>query len=587
MLPDIILSMNMKFPEEWHKKDLDYSSDQDEFLKGGRFRYRRLKRYSILLTAIVAITPLIIMTIINSHQYQKALKADLIYPISRQTSNTRRSLESFIEERRAALDLIIKEKNYEELYDHDKLANTLRHLKESIDGFIDLSLIDSRGKQVAYVGPYRLEGRNYSDQDWFHEVSIKGVYVSDVFLGYRDSPHFVIAVVHEKANADYYILRATIDSEMLYRKILSQILRPTSDAFLVNKEGILQTPSADHGKVLEKSAIPVPPYSPHSEVLEKKDADNNLYILGYAYIENSPFILMEVIQPEAFMQNWLTMRNNLVWFLGISIILILIVIVWGSFHMVNKIREADVKRIKLLHQVEYTNKMASIGRLAAGVSHEINNPLAIINESAGMLNDILSVGDAFPMREKVSKSVNSILRNVDRCSRITHRLLGFAKRMDTKIESLDIHELITEVLGFLEKEALHRNIKIDTNFPDNLPAITSDRGQLQQVFLNILNNAIDAISEGGKIDIDVKLRKNDKIDVIIKDTGRGISKQDLERIFEPFFSTKKEHGTGLGLSITYGIVQKLGGKIAAKSKVGEGTTFTVTLPVEAPITEEQ
>ncbi len=577
----------MKIPQEWHKKDLDYSSDQEEFFKGGRFRYRRLKRYSILLTAFVAITPLIIMTIINFHQYQKALKADLIYPISRQTSNTRRSLESFIEERRAALDLIIKEKNYEELHDHDKLANTLRHLKESIDGFIDLSLIDSKGNQVAYVGPYRLEGRNYRDQDWFHEVSIKGVYVSDVFLGYRDTPHFVIAVVHEKGSGDYYILRATIDSEMLYRKVLTQILRPTSDAFLINSAGVLQTPSTNHGNILEKSSVPVPPYLPHSEVLEQRDSDNNLYILGYAYIDNSPFILMEVIQPEAFMQNWLTLRNNLIWFLVISIILILIVIVWGSFHMVNKIREADEKRIKILHQVEYTNKMASIGRLAAGVSHEINNPLAIINENAGMLNDILSMGNEFPMREKVDKSVSSILRNVERCSRITHRLLGFAKRMDTKIEALDLRELLTEVLGFLEKDALNRGIKIETDFPPDLPSITSDRGQLQQVFLNILNNAIDAITEGGRIDISAELRKDDKIDVIIEDTGKGISKPDLERIFEPFFSTKKAHGTGLGLSITYGIVQKLGGKIAAESKVGEGTTFIVTLPVEAPITEEQ
>ncbi|NIP44537.1 MAG: two-component sensor histidine kinase, partial [candidate division Zixibacteria bacterium] len=485
----------MRLSEEWFKKDLDSVQDQDKLFQEGRFRYRRLRRYSIFLTALVAITPLIIMTIINSHQYQKALKADLIYPISRQTSNTRRSLESFIEERRAALDLIIKEKNYEELYDHDKLANTLRHLKESIDGFIDLSLIDSRGNQVAYVGPYKLEGKNYRDQDWFHEVSIKGVYVSDVFRGYRDLPHFVIAVLHERANGDYYILRATIDSDMLYRKILSQILRPTSDAFLINKDGILQTPSSYHGDILEKSPIPVPPYSPHSEVLEQRDSTNNLYVLGYAFIENSPFILIEIIQPEAFMQNWLTIRNNLVWFLGISIIVILIVIVWGSFHMVDKIREADAKRIKILHQVEYTNKMASIGRLAAGVSHEINNPLAIINENAGMVNDILSVGNDFPMREKVTKSVNSILKNVERCSRITHRLLGFAKRMETKIETLDLRELITEVLGFLEKEALHRNIKINTNFPQDLPGIQSDRGQLQQVFLNILNNAIDAISE--------------------------------------------------------------------------------------------
>jgi len=576
----------MKLSEDWFHRGLYGKPAVDKTPEEGRFRYRRLRRYSIILTSIVAITPLIIMAIINSHQYQKALKADMIYPISRQTSNTRRSLEAFIEERRAAMDLIIKEKSYEELYDHNKLANTLRHLKESIDGFVDLSLIDSKGNQVAYVGPYKLEGKNYQDQDWFHEVSIKGVYVSNVFLGYRDSPHFVIAVVQEKESGDYYILRATIDSEMLYRKILSQNLRPTSDAYLINQDGILQTPSIDHGKILQKSEFPVPPYSTRSEVNEIKDSADNPYIIGYAYIDNSPFILMEVFRPETFLQNWFTFRNNLIWFLGISIILILIVIIWGSFRMVGKIREADLKRVKILHQIEYTNKMASIGRLAAGVSHEINNPLAIINESAGMIKDVLSVSNEFPMSDKVNRSVNSILKNVERCSRITHRLLGFAKRMEAKIEAIDLAELLREVMGFLEKEALHRNIKINLNVPENLPSISSDRGQLQQVFLNIMNNAIDAISGGGQIDLSVEPRGDDKFDVIIKDNGPGISREDLERIFEPFFTTKKEHGTGLGLSITYGIVQKLGGQIKVKSKLGEGTTFTVTLPLQASIAKE-
>jgi two-component system NtrC family sensor kinase len=576
----------MKLSEDWFHRGLYGKPAVDKTPEEGRFRYRRLRRYSIILTSIVAITPLIIMAIINSHQYQKALKADMIYPISRQTSNTRRSLEAFIEERRAAMDLIIKEKSYEELYDHNKLANTLRHLKESIDGFVDLSLIDSKGNQVAYVGPYKLEGKNYQDQDWFHEVSIKGVYVSNVFLGYRDSPHFVIAVVQEKESGDYYILRATIDSEMLYRKILSQNLRPTSDAFLINQDGILQTPSIDHGKILQKSEFPVPPYSTRSEVTELEDFSDHPYILGYAYIDNSPFILMEVFRPETFLQNWFTFRNNLLWFLGISIILILIVIIWGSFRMVGKIREADFKRVKILHQIEYTNKMASIGRLAAGVSHEINNPLAIINESAGMIKDVLSVSNEFPMSDKINRSVNSILKNVERCSRITHRLLGFAKRMEAKIETIDLAELLREVMGFLEKEALHRNIKINLNVPENLPSISSDRGQLQQVFLNIMNNAIDAISGGGQIDITVEPRGDDKFDVIIKDNGPGISREDLERIFEPFFTTKKEHGTGLGLSITYGIVQKLGGQIKVKSKLGEGTTFTVTLPIQASIAKE-
>ncbi|UCD95633.1 MAG: ATP-binding protein [Candidatus Zixiibacteriota bacterium] len=545
-----------------------------------KFRYRRLRKYSILLTVLVSLTPLIIMTFINSHQYQKALRAEMTYPISRQTSNTRRSLEAFTAERRSALNLIIKEKSFEDLLDHENLTFTLRHLKESFGGFVDLGLIDAQGQQRSYVGPYDLEGKIYTDQDWFHEVQLKGVYVSDVFKGYRGFPHFVIAVMHEGSDRSFYILRATIDSDVLYHKILSQSMSPSTDAFLVNRSGILQTPSRFHGDILKKCALPIPPYSAKSEVLEEVDLDGKPYVLGYAYIENSPFILMEVIQPQFFMRSWLSVRNNLLFFLGISIVLILIVIIWGSYYMVGRIREADLKRVKALHQIEYTNKMASIGRLAAGVAHEINNPLAIIYENAGMLTDMITYGDNIPKQDKFLKHIKSIISSVDRCSAVTHRLLGFAKRMDPHIEQIEPEGLIKEVLGFLGKEALHRNIVVNVHAAEDLPAIQSDRGQLQQVFLNIINNAFAAIENSGQIDIAIEERGHDRLAVMITDNGKGIPKEELERIFEPFFTTKKEYGTGLGLSITYGIIKKLGGDIFVKSKVGVGTTFTVILPFQ-------
>jgi two-component system NtrC family sensor kinase len=546
-----------------------------------RFRYRRLRRFSILLMSLVALTPLITMTVLNFHQYQKAIKADMVYPFSRQTSDTRHALEAFITERRSALNFVISEYRFEELSDHGRMSEVFGHLKSAFGGFVDLGLIDSRGNQVSYIGPYSLEGKNYRDQDWFHEVSLRGVHVSDVFIGYRGFPHFVIAVMRQRGVDDYYILRATIDSDMLYRDILSQNLRPSNDAFLINKNGVLQTPSHLYGRVLDKFPLPIPSPSSGTEISEQKFGSSQI-LMGYAYIEGSPFILIETAQQSLYMQNWLSVRNNLTVFLVLSIIVIMAVIIWGAYHMVGQIRRADLTRTKILHEMEYTSKMASIGRVAAGVAHEINNPMAIINENAGMIKDLLSVSDNFPMREKVLKHANSILGSVDRVSKITHRLLGFAKRMDPQIESIDLEDLINEVLSFLGKEALHRNIRIDCKFPPTLPRITSDKGQLQQVLLNIINNAIEAVKDGGAIVIETRCRSDEMIEFIISDDGPGIPKEDLERIFEPFFTTKKKHGTGLGLSITYGIVQKLGGRIDVNSKLGSGTTFTVTLPIEGP-----
>ena len=548
----------------------------------GLFRYRRLWKYSVSLTALVSLAPLIIMTVVNYYQYQKVLRVEMIHPISQLASNTKRSLESFIEERISALNLIIHDKSFEDLADQEKLIAVFGSMKNSFGGFVDLGLIDGQGYQRTYVGPYELKGKNYRDQDWFHEVSLRGVYVSDVFMGYRNFPHFVIAVKNERAGGSFYVLRATIDAETPIQKIISPLdLRPSTDVFVINREGILQTSSRFHGRILERSSVVAPPFSSRPEVLEGHTREGQSYLLGYAYIERTPFILMIVAQPQALMKNWLSVRRDLIWFLIGSMVLILLVILWGSTYMVSRLREADLKRAALLHNAEYTNKMASIGRLAAGVAHEINNPLAIINEKAGLVKDLALLTEDFPQKEKIIKIIDSLLANVERCSTITHRLLGFAKRMDVHLETINLELLIREVLGFLEKEASYRDISVDFHIPEGFPSIQSDRGQLQQVFLNIINNAFAAVGEGGKIDISMREeRDGDAVAVTIKDNGHGISEEDLKRIFEPFFTTKKEGGVGLGLSITYGIVEKLGGRISVESKVGQGTGFTVILPAQ-------
>jgi signal transduction histidine kinase len=280
------------------------------------------------------------------------------------------------------------------------------------------------------------------------------------------------------------------------------------------------------------------------------------------------------------MANLFKIRNRLMWFLGISMIIIVIVILGSTSYVVRLLRKSEMRQAKVLHDMEYTNKMASIGRLAAGVAHEINNPLAIINEKAGLIKDFATLKPDFNYKDKTINGVDSILKSVERCSAITHRLLGFAKRMDVNTEVIDLELLLKEVVGFLEKEASLRNIEINFNIADELPSIASDRGQLQQVFLNILTNAYYAVREGGKIDIHANQVSKYDLEISIADTGVGISEENLEHIFEPFYTTKGKYGTGLGLSITYGIVQKLGGNISVKSKLGEGTQFSVHLPIK-------
>jgi len=197
--------------------------------------------------------------------------------------------------------------------------------------------------------------------------------------------------------------------------------------------------------------------------------------------------------------------------------------------------------------------------------------------------DLFLFGKKYGEEPRLMDLVDSILVSVDRCGTITKRLLSFARSGGMEIKPIDLGEVIFEVLGFLGKEADYRSIHIEMKVDDDIPRFESDRGKLQQIFLNIINNAFAAMDDGGRLNIKARRTGVGEILVRITDTGCGIPPEDLDRIFEPFFSTRdKQGGTGLGLAITYSIIRELGGKIAVESEVGKGTTFLVTLPLEYP-----
>ncbi len=545
-------------------------------------RYRRLRRNSVIITSLVALIPLFILTFFNYLQDKEAFKGESRFTVLRILSNTKRTLEFVLEERGAALSLIMKERSYEELASNDALKTTLANLRESFGGFIDIGLIDSGGTQVHYVGPYDLKGKNYQDQDWFHEVLLREYYVSDVFVGYRGFPHFVMAFKKEKQTGDFYILRATLDMELLNQQIFSIDLDRETDAFIINQAGILQTASQFYGDVLDRVELDIPPSFRSREVVEEEKLNGKQVTMGYAFIKNSPFILVTIRKMASPLGHWVGHRSDVLWFLALNVIIILLVIFYFTTKLVKQLRDADLRRAKAFHNIEYTNKMATIGRMAAGVAHEINNPLAIINEKAGLLKDMATFDRNFQHKDKTVKLVDSILNSVDRCGKVTHRLLGFARRMDVRKELIDIRKLLEEVVGFQSTEVAHRNIHISYDFPDELPSVESDRGQLQQIFLNILNNAIAAVPDGGRIELAASRLNESGVRVTISDNGSGIEQENLKHIFEPFFSTKGEFGTGLGLSITHDLVENLGGTIDVESERGRGTVFTVTIPLKRP-----
>jgi len=542
--------------------------------------YQKLKRTVVLATAAVALVPLLVVTLVSYFQYNRALEETAKQSMNRLLTNNKQSIEFFLGERRSALNYIIRDRSFDELCAPGALGRIMRNMNESfpLGTFVDLGIIDSTGTQRCYNGPFDLVGRTYSDQRWFQQVSQRGVYISEVFLGHRNSPHIAIATRQEWGDDGYYVLRATFDAEMLASQIHSGGLRLEDDIFLMNREGVLQTKSRRYGSVLAEMPLDRPHNTPGVEVADHQDEHGRPILLGYASIADSPFVLVYVKPAVELTSSWRDLAP-LYGFVLISGVLILAVVLWGSGQFVRRIRTENLRRAALMHKVEYSNKLASIGRLAAGVAHEVNNPLAVINEKTGLLKDLVSMREDTPDRDKYLGIIDSVLRSVERCTKITHRLLGFAKRMDVRHEEIHLPSLLEEVVGFLGREAEYRNIQIKVEETGSPPPIVSDRGQLQQVFLNLLNNAVGAVENGGTVDLVVEAVDDNHVAITVTDNGTGIPKENLSRIFEPFFTTKEGSGTGLGLSITYDIVTKLGGELSVESEVGQGTQFRVDLPV--------
>ncbi len=548
---------------------------------GSPLIFRLLRKRIITLMVVITVIPLVSLSIINSRQYQNALREEILNPLLVLVNKTRHSVELFLAERLSAVSFIASAYSFEELADTTNLSRIFHVMKQEFGGFVDLGLIDANGVLVSYVGPYELKDRNYSQQPWLHEVRLRGTYVSDVFMGFRRFPHMVMAVQRRTADGKSWIIRATIDTHRIDDLIAAMRLDSKSDGFLMNRDGVLQTSTKNYGDVLDAFPIALPPYSGEAGVIETNDPRGKDVVVAYTSFPHSPYVLAVVKPRDDLFRAWYTLKSEIFYLLLGAVCLTLLAVFTFTNILIRRLQESEEKREAAFREIEHTHKLSSIGRLAAGIAHEINNPMAIINEKAGLMKDLIEYGQGLEDKAKFLSLIDAVINSVERCRSITHRLLGFARKMDAHIEPLDVNDVVRETVGFVEKEALYRNIGVELQLAKDLPAARSDRGQLQQAFLNLLSNALSAVSDGGRITVATTAPDPGTVAVTITDNGCGMSEETLKRIFEPFFTTKEKGiGTGLGMFITYGIIKRLGGKIEARSKEGQGTTMVIHLPLE-------
>jgi len=542
---------------------------------------RILRRKIIALTLSFSLLPLLCLGASIYYQYRQAYKENVIESIRSRVQNRSSHLQTFLDERIAQLTNIAQTHPLDSLRDEGYLNVIFQALLSNSDTFVDLGIIDRDGSHLAYVGPYatKLKTANYQQEKWFHETMLAGVFVSDVMLGFREVPHIFIAIRRIEGEKTW-ILRATINSEIIERIVQRGQIGKNGDAFVINRDNVLQTTPRFAGKLLQRPAAPDFSSNRSTDVEEVRyDGTAMLFATSTLTCPKWTLVVREDLQEN--LMPLLHARNLEFAIMAAGIMVIICGTVLAARSITNALALMEREKARREDLAVQSSKMAALGKMAAGIAHEINNPLQVIRELLGLMKDYL--GDGAPSEEDLQRfgeNIRKVERQVERCKDITHRMLRFGKRLEPQREHCDLNSVLSETIGFLAEEAGQRDIDIQTRYGEDLPRITIDATNLQQALLNIVDNAIDAIDRSGQIRVETGWEEGKgRVFIRIADTGCGIPAELLSKIFDPFYTTKDpKQGIGLGLSVTYRIIEQLNGTISVESEQGRGTTFTISLP---------
>lgn len=548
--------------------------------------YRSITRNIIVIILVVSLTPMFLVSGIILYQFQNAYREKIFDHLGELVAKHKQNIDGFLAEKLNDIRFVARTFSFEELSDESFLADILNMLQRDFGPvFVDLGVVNERGIQVAYSGPFRLGKALYSDAEWFRNALQREYYISDVFLGLRGLPHFIVAV-RETWKGERWILRSTIDFVAFNTLVENIRIGQTGFAYIVNREGNFQTkPFVEAANCLgsfqdflggEKIT-----HGPVAMIKECGDMGReSLFVADF--LKNGEWLL--VYQQDAA-DAFADLEKAVVTTILINVLGGLAILTMAFFlskRVVRRIAKADLEKQAVDEQIVETGKLASIGELAAGIAHEINNPVAIMVEEAGWIGDLLAE-EEFKEGENLDefkRALAQINTQGKRCKEITSKLLTFARKTDSRITEIQINDLLEEMVSLSSQRAKYSNVTITTDFGEGIAPIRVSQAELQQVFLNLINNSLDAMEKrGGKLEIKTR-RDGEEVFVEVTDNGPGIPKANLGRIFDPFFTTKPVgKGTGLGLSICYGIVKKIGGEIEVQSVVDVQTTFRVRIPL--------
>jgi two-component system, NtrC family, sensor kinase len=486
-------------------------------------------------------------------------------------------IDYFFQEKLKALWFFSRNFEPEQFKNESFLQRKIPDLHESYgDAFLNLGFHNEQGNQVAYAGPLELENSFTRNREWFKKALEDRYVISDLFELSENSAYCMVAIsMQEKGGR--WILKSDIDVGPL-KSILGKLESDNSAiAFILNRKGEFQ--------ILPPPNLPLN-IEKYMNLFDKGTNvgkfDNNRRIIASTLVNDDNWLLIIEQNTDDAFSGFKSIRNIVILIILLYISGFIMVVLWLSGIGVNDHLQAGSPKDMVTRQIIESSSLDSIGELAVGIAHEINNPVAIMVEEAGWIQDLINEGiDTNEKKEEFIRSLQQIEVQGHRCKDITRKLLTFGKKTDMRVQNVQLNEVIEEVVQLSMDKARHAKVEIQTRLYPQLPKIRASIPEMHQVLLNLVNNALDAMEiKGDRIDISTRLDEKQVI-IIVADNGPGIPAVIINRLFDPFFSTKPVgEGTGLGLSICYGIVTKMGGKIDFETMLDRGTTVRIILPVK-------
>ncbi|MGE4291645.1 MAG: ATP-binding protein [Desulfovibrio sp.] len=553
--------------------------------------FRGIRRRLLAGMVIAPLVPFLFVLLVGQAAFVNSVKTSTVGTMRRIVEDHGRMIESYLQERRADLEILLDAAGPEGLGPNPDLESRLRYLRRSCPAFVDLGYIDPHGVQSVYAGPFELQGKDYSQAPWYKATLDKGYHVSDVFLGYRNEPHFVIAVARE-GKGGRTVLRATMDPHR-FSGIVERIrMGATGEAWILDAEKHYQTEPRSKAPLLSVADMPGLEAQPLRGVhaYETEAADGKDYLFCTSWINDGKWLLV-VRQEKSDAYSGLQEAAH--WIAAILLfggMLIAVLAFMLSARIENSLTRIFHEKETLRNHLYRAARLAELGEMTTGIAHEINNPLQVMKSDLSymemVMDDMVAKNDLKEGEDskEIRTSLEQLRIQISRCAKITQAILKFGRQGESVTQDIDVRGFLPEIVAMVEEKAAVNGIRLELEPPDRPLFIRADPGQMQQVLLNLLNNALHAVEErhpegGGMVTVSCSQGEGGMVNIDVRDNGSGISPENLECIFTPFFTTKPPgKGTGLGLSVCHGIVDRMGGQLDVQSTKGVGSIFTVRLP---------